>query len=1025
MAAFSDGKRVLRGDDGSLYKVDPAQADSEIASRGWRDATSGEVDAREKVIADDARYGGIGQTALAMGEKVARVASFGLLDDGGESSARAATLERNHPVLSFASGAAGVALPALATGGVAGALGASTAASGAAVGLASGTADELEQSTLAGRPVNVGNIVLYGLGGELAGRAVPALLRRGLQGLAPAADVTARVAGEAVDDVVVSSEKRALSSAAKEAALLPEGKARNAAMAATADQQIERTSAELADSLEKGGALAEKADAGLDKAVSDLVSEDAPAQVTWANETASSLREMADKLRNRSTPFGPASESEMQQLHRAGAKAASEREMRQLQKEVLEENPKLFPEVAAKAEPSTLDDASRAFNEATGLPDAPKRSARAQAILDKSEARQSQSGAVMFGRPKLDPSKVKGLQAEGSAIAKTLSEDELDAVRSFTARHGDKVGSPEWESAVTKLTVKNPTDAGPLYRGTRMSQESIDDLLRKGEWTNSEPTSLSYNKDISDAFAHGREARGQKVLFQVDQLDEGANFLPREVGIGRSGLEREINLARPTKLRVLGSSVDEDGMTVIRLGSRTGESGHVRTGTDVKGILGSPMGLVSAAGGAAVMLKLADDLLSTNGGAATFKRARAGVRELEEAGAPAEMVKSIRDGLKAKELWGQAAEAEGELQQARGKATGARQALGAKDAIGLRAHLEKPPSERGAAGAGLNQAAESLEDTAQIASKWGLLQKKPLAALQANARTARRAVADADASFSDRPGQESAKPIWNRIGESSLSTIQGAARRMVRPTYVDGTETGSGSGFTASALSRFQGDYSTPDQAYAARTKMLDQVALNPTAIVMSVAQSTGDMARTNPRLFQQLAGRVQSQFAYVSANLPVSAAVSMAYPRGIPPSRSQLADYAELWNSTFEPETVLQDLAQGQASPGQMKVLRDVHPDLYEQTKEAVLFEVANSYADVPTQRKQQLDILFDSDGIAGPCFTWRCSDYIDEANQAAMQRGPAGPVFDDGPSATQGGNATQAGSINAIRNGVTNRGA
>lgn len=217
---------------------------------------------------------------------------------------------------------------------------------------------------------------------------------------------------------------------------------------------------------------------------------------------------------------------------------------------------------------------------------------RAQGILDR---RKGQTGAVLIGRAKLDPSKVKTLQARGSEVARRMSEQEIDAIRSFTSRHGDKVGTPEWDSAIEKLTVKSPTDAGPLYRGTRMRPEQIDDLLRRGTWTNAEPTSLSYNRDLSDAFAEGRTARGEKVLFQVEQLDEGVNLLARELGIGRSGLEREINLAKPTTLHVLGSSVD-DGVTVIRLGSRSGERGFVESGPGVADILKSPMGLTAGAG---------------------------------------------------------------------------------------------------------------------------------------------------------------------------------------------------------------------------------------------------------------------------------------------------------------------------------------------------------------------------------------------------------------------------------------------
>lgn len=1090
--ALHDGKRVLKDGTGKLYKVPVADADQTAKAKGWVDATDQDVRTRADSLAEQAQFGGAAQTAQGVVEKVARTATFNLLPTSGDEMRRAKVLDETSPVLSFAAQAAGSALPALATGGLAAGAGLGKVGVAAAEGLASGAADEAEMAAVQDRQLSVGNIVMFGLGGELAGRAVPALLRRGIKGLAPPTDAAARVAGEAAEDLAEGEARKAGARAASEAAAMPEGPARATALAQTAPQQVERTSAELHSSLAAAEAVTAKLDKHVDSLADDLVSEAAPAQMSWATEQAKALRaqvallgdgsqgivsksgrgsgapswkgspKVAESVDARIAAYGDTPEfkdlfqQKAAETRRTPFGEGKERELWELQKDVLEENARQFPKVKD-----------------TGA-------------LERSRARQGQAGAVMMGRPKLDPSKVKALQLEGDGVAKTLSEDELDAIRSFTSRHGDKVGTPEWESAVTKLTVKNPTDAGPLYRGTRMQQAQLDELLRKGEWQNTEPTSLSYNRDLSDAFAEGRVERGEKVLFQFDQLDEGQNFLSREVGIGRSGLEREINLARPTKLRVLGSSIDDEGVTVVRLGSRSGEAGNVHVGQGVKDILSSPIGNVSgAAVGGAIggsidgrdgmavgaglglagslllgrkagrsMGKLADDLLTLDGGPKMYKRARAGLRELEQNGAPPEVVKNLRDGLKRKELWGAAAELEEELGKVNAKATTARQAMPGADAAAFKEVLGKPPTQRGAAAQGIASAVESIEDMAAVAGKWGLLSKKQLARLTRAAKSARAALGDADAAVTGAAAKQTkrkastgvagevvetiadmalgamgmppvagiaVKMLWGRVDDSAKMAMKGAARRLVRPVYDESLDSAK-SIVAVSALSRFQGDYSTPQQSFEAKSKLLDQVRLNPTAVPMALAQSTGNLWREDPKLFKQLAARVASQFAYVNANLPVSMGVSMVYPRGIAPSRSQLRDYAELWNSTFEPATVLEDLGNGEASPMQMRVLQDVHPDTYEQVKHDAIFEAANAFAEIPTQRKQQLDILFESDGVAGPCFSWRCAEYIQEGNDAAMQRGMSGPSFDPAGSEEM---ASPAASLNAIRSGVTNRGA
>lgn len=201
----------------------------------------------------------------------------------------------------------------------------------------------------------------------------------------------------------------------------------------------------------------------------------------------------------------------------------------------------------------------------------------------------------------LSPDKVKALRKQSDETAAALSEGEVDAIRSFTSRKGDKVGTPEWQSAVKKLTIQNPTAAGPLYHGTRMSRQQIDETLKSGSFATTAPTSLSYNKDLSDAFSHAREGRGEKVMLEVQHLNEGQNLLSPKLGVGRSGLEREINLANPTKFKVVGSSVDGEGVTHIRLqdASASGGSGlaeAIKSTTDKSG-LSSVSAVVKAMGG--------------------------------------------------------------------------------------------------------------------------------------------------------------------------------------------------------------------------------------------------------------------------------------------------------------------------------------------------------------------------------------------------------------------------------------------
>lgn len=163
-----------------------------------------------------------------------------------------------------------------------------------------------------------------------------------------------------------------------------------------------------------------------------------------------------------------------------------------------------------------------------------------------------------------DVGKVKEIVDKTDKAAAGLTPEELDAIHSYTSRKGEKVGTPEWESATKKLTVDKPTEGGALYHGTRLPQAKIDEILKNKSFSMSKPTSTSYNRDIASAMAHSRAGRGEPVIFHVDEIDNGVSLASRKLGIRGTNNEKEI-LLNNKDFEVSGTSKDSDGNLVINL----------------------------------------------------------------------------------------------------------------------------------------------------------------------------------------------------------------------------------------------------------------------------------------------------------------------------------------------------------------------------------------------------------------------------------------------------------------------------
>jgi hypothetical protein len=286
---------------GQLTAVPAADADRIAKERGFRYASQKTISEKN----DQEKFGSGSATAQAAVELAGESATLGLYHaDGPDAEKRRALLRRNHPVVALGAEAAG-AVPAIAaselSGGLAAAAGLSarvaSAASLVAEGGVSGYAQEQVRARETGEDIDAGNVFLFGIGGELAGRVIPKALGAGFKGLASrlegkgAADA---LAGEA-DNLLVRTERRASQGAATD---IPSGPQRDFHLRDNAATYIDNSTEELTHALNKGGEIfSDMGDAAAKKTkIAKLVGEDHLAQQQWAVEQLDRLAVVRDEI---------------------------------------------------------------------------------------------------------------------------------------------------------------------------------------------------------------------------------------------------------------------------------------------------------------------------------------------------------------------------------------------------------------------------------------------------------------------------------------------------------------------------------------------------------------------------------------------------------------------------------------------------------------------------------------------------------------------------------------------------------
>lgn len=460
-------------------------------------------------------------------------------------------------------------------------------------------------------------------------------------------------------------------------------------------------------------------------------------------------------------------------------------------------------------------------------------------------------------------------------------------------------------------------------------------------------------------------------------------------------------------------------------------------------------------------------------GADIFVAARAARKALEELPEGVERnaaIGALRRGTERADLWGKAAEFESDMNRTLDRFGPAskeiRRALAQGDTFDpakLRSALKQDKLGRGVLQERVEQTLQAMEDQAQVATKWNTAGEGAIEAMRSDVRKVRAAFAMADdvqaaqasRTIAEPRAKEPAAPaapaadgfaqqlagealetgadmalgtfgmppvagiamnLMRRLNGNGRAAIAQTARRIVRP-IADESTAPVRPALAATAISRFQGEYPGPRESFEAKRETLLQMQRDPGLVAQAVAESFGTLPAENPELMMKLAGRLDSMFQYVSENLPASIATSIRYPLGVPPSDTSIRDFAMLWNSVMDPESVLDDLEDGSATPAQVRYLRDNHQDIYQALLNDVVTEVSSNFEEMSSQTKQWLDILFDTDGLAGPCFTWAAADYMAAAPQPS-KKAQAASVEPEALAPTAAG-------LNALASSVTNRGA
>lgn len=567
-----------------------------------------------------------------------------------------------------------------------------------------------------------------------------------------------------------------------------------------------------------------------------------------------------------------------------------------------------------------------------------------------------------------------------------------------------------------------------MERAQREPLEDADSIARAG----GDSAGVTYLRDNGDGLLSElatRQAEAAQVL--LDTYGELGKLKPDPKQLERSIPEKRIEQAQ-----WLGNARIRIGATLDAVPASI--AGPLREQLAELGSGGKPAQWFTRAS------DLSDSLTRAKAKAARMAKAAEGVDASAHIAALDSAQRTLRAGLGDATLWGSAAATETE--RASGYARRVDDHLGAfeahfaeringkdrADPTRFQSLLRGGDPEAAAALAGTLEAART---TAGTASKFGRVAeaRKILEAIDSLEVTGAQAraiqAAMRGASPLDRPAvEQAALEALGGATDEPASSDRAGVYRAVRG-FLRADEEGSkraaadmlqprglGSRGSPAALQiAAPGAPSVTMANFDAVRDHLEKLSTDPRYFAEAVGSSFGRLPQAAPEVFQAISAQTGRAATYLVAVAPGGTSGGPFAGR-VPVSEDELWEFNQRFQAVTDPEFVRRELRLGSLSSQSVEAYQNVSPRRFQRLQMDVFHLLKQLHDDgvqVPSNAREQLDVLLDLDGGGDPALTWQVAERADAGAQRHRQRLQM-------PKGGDQSGAMQSGALATLNNGA-----
>lgn len=191
----------------------------------------------------------------------------------------------------------------------------------------------------------------------------------------------------------------------------------------------------------------------------------------------------------------------------------------------------------------------------------------------------------------------------------------------------------------------------------------------------------------------------------------------------------------------------------------------------------------------------------------------------------------------------------------------------------------------------------------------------------------------------------------------------------------------------------FFAGYSDELAAFEARRDMLETIVTDPTELADAMASSYGHLAETHPDVYRDLTDIAVRATEVLTQAMPASVQVSLDQPGGLPPSVDDVRAFARVYMTVTQPETYLRDLEAGLAWPEQSEAFAAMYPGQWRLMAEEAVSVANQRSSSLTAQEATYLDLTFGIGNVIGGLWSDSGSAAIQSAIATAKGQKQAKP--------------------------------